>query len=916
MLVQFSMPINIVAASGVTPPSTPGYSGQISVNGNVFVNGANGAGLTLLLKGVNNSGLETDGVQGRQPWGGNPPDWTTLGVWGAGMAGTQSALITRIPLNSASFLGLTTYAPTNSTTWGAQNNAGVGNGTADPFANYKAAIITAINACRAINCYIILDLHWVSTQLTLGGVTHYATYIGQNGFMDQSNGLTFWTDSVQSLPVWLATTFGSGAFNTAHGYNGGAAGAQYNSAYGGASGFGDIVFELFNEPFLGTGTYSAGSADLTLLNGGTGNTYITNGGGNITTTVTYTGYQACISGIRALGMSNPIIFNGNGYSSQLQHISTWQPTDTLATPQLAAGWHPYSQQPYASLGTNPYPGTGSDTGSSTSTAVQWAQAVLTAGQPVIITEDGNDAGNNGGSNATSGEPHMSYMIAWASPRNVGYVPWTYGDGDYWAAYAATGTQNQILRQNSSSTGRIPVEGEGWVVYEYISGATAPTITTGTTLPTATQGSAYSTSLAYTGGTGTSTYSLVSASPDAGSWISVSSAGVISGTPGTAETESIVIQITDSVGIFTRTTFSLLVNSSGFTNPGLPQFFRMTNQGGSANTNTSTTEFTWSAATAGTYPIASYNIYRGTIVPGAGSPTLSIIGNTTGLAYTDSTATNVIQNNTTAPSTGYVYAITAVDTHSNEGAQQTQCYLYWYYEGTAFQSETNFSYGGATINWAATPPVAPPVGTVCISNVYGAAGGFQPVANNPVTPLYGTELGGFNYLIFDCLLGDATHIWQELNLSRPGYGSGGGGADIQPAGGSTITLVTNTTSAYGSPSTSAWATLKVPLSTIQLGVTQFMGYMSGTTVTATSIISGPGIDSGGYITGAGVPAGTYVSTAPGSTSGPWTTNNSATVGSAGSPILMTGYRTAVYKLNFLTNTGGSTLYLNNIGFCVN
>jgi hypothetical protein len=354
-------------------------------------------------------------------------------------------------------------------------------------------------------------------------------------------------------------------------------------------------------------------------------------------------------------------------------------------------------------------------------------------------------------------------------------------------------------------------------------------------------------------------------------------------------------------------------------PGLPQFFRMTNQGGSGNTNTSTVEFTWQAATAGANPISGYNIYRGTIVPGAGSPTLSKINSSliTGLTYTDSTATNVIQNNTVAPSTGYVYAITAVDSLSNEGAQQTQVYLYWYYQGTAFQSETNFSYGGLTLNWAATPPVAPPVGTVAISNAYGAAGGFQPVANNAVTPLYGTELGGFNYMLFDCLLTDTTHTWVELNLSRPGYGSGGGGADIQPAGGNTLNLVVNNTSSYGgTPSTSAWVTLKVPLSQMRLGYTTFMGYQSGTTITPVGAVSGVGLDAGGYITGPGVPAGTYVSTAPGSPSGPYTVNNSATVGSAGSPVAMVGIRTGLYKLNFGTNTGGSTWYLNNIGFCVN
>jgi hypothetical protein len=269
----------------------------------------------------------------------------------------------------------------------------------------------------------------------------------------------------------------------------------------------------------------------------------------------------------------------------------------------------------------------------------------------------------------------------------------------------------------------------------------------------------------------------------------------------------------------------------------------------------------------------------------------------------------------------VYAITAVDSHGNEGSKQTQVYLYWYYEGVSFQSELNFSYNTFTLNWAATTGAnaPPPVGTQYISFELPSAGGFQPVADNPVSPLYGTALAGFNYMIFDIILQDATHEWQELNLSRPGYGSGGGGADIQPSGSSVLTLFNNTSSAYGSPSTTAWSTLKVPLSAMMYGYTQFMGYQSGTTITAVGgLISGPGVDSGGYITGAGVPAGTYVSTGPSSTSGPWTVNNSATVGSAGSPILMTGQRTDIYKINFLSNgpTFPTTIFLNNIGFCVN
>jgi hypothetical protein len=345
-------------------------------------------------------------------------------------------------------------------------------------------------------------------------------------------------------------------------------------------------------------------------------------------------------------------------------------------------------------------------------------------------------------------------------------------------------------------------------------------------------------------------------------------------------------------------------AGGFSPPFAPQNLTLTNQGGAVNTNTSTQQIAWDVAVAGTFPVSSYNVYRNG----------SFLANTAALSYSDTTATNSIQENTFAPSTPYVYSVSAVDTHSNEGAQQTQCYAWWYRWGVANQSETQFSYGGITLNWADTVG-APPQGAFDISNVYGAAGGFQPVANNPLCPLYGMELGWAKFMLADVKLGDATHTWNLLNLSRPGYGSAGGGADIQPV--LSFPIITNTSSPYGSPSTSGWATLKIPLTDMAIGVTQFMGYATGTTVTMTSLISGPGVDEGAYITGSGMPAGTYVSVQPGSLSGPWTVNQATgTLGSVGSPVQFTATRTALYKPNFFTNTGGSTIYWNNIGFCVN
>jgi Cellulase (glycosyl hydrolase family 5) len=579
---------SLVVVPGGGQTSVPGYYGALSIQGNQWVNGS---GSPVLLKGVNNSGMEMTGFQGAHPWrvggGGAVPNWSLLSSWAASMAGTSSALITRIPQNSASFLNLPVYTPTNSTTWGSLLTS-AGSGTADPFGDYKSALVTAIQDAREVNCYIILDNHWGAIQLTLGGTTHYGGYAGQLGFMDVAVGQTYWTDSTLSLPVWLATNFGSPSFNALHGYNGGAAGTYYDSAYGGPTGFGDIVFELFNEPFLGAGTYTAGSADLCLLNGGTGTTYITNSG-NITTTVNWTGYQACINGIRALGgINNAIIFNGNGYSSQLEHISTWQPTDSAN--QIAAGWHPYSQgvYPYTSSPFQ-YPGIGSDSGAGTSSAVQWAQAVLNSGIPVCITEDGNAPNDNAGTNYTQYEPHMSYMINWASARGVMYVPWTFGDNDYLEAYNTAATQNVILRLNSGGTASIPIAGEGWVVYLYIANQSDPNFTNSTTLPGGTAGGSYSVTFAGTLGAGL---------PYTFAWVSDSGAGSSSGSLNTSTgvlaftltatpgTYTIDITVFDKYLIATTVAFSLTVSAASsnfYVYDGLNSSTTAPSTGGALNT---------------------------------------------------------------------------------------------------------------------------------------------------------------------------------------------------------------------------------------------------------------------------------------------------------------------------------------------
>ncbi len=91
-------------------------------------------------------------------------------------------------------------------------------------------------------------------------------------------------------------------------------------------------------------------------------------------------------------------------------------------------------------------------------------------------------------------------------------------------------------------------------------SSAPTITTSSPLPAATAGLGYSKTMAATGGVPPYTWSIVSDTPNTGSWLSInSSTGQLTGTPSTAETEAIVIQVTGSNLSASTGNFSLTVN---------------------------------------------------------------------------------------------------------------------------------------------------------------------------------------------------------------------------------------------------------------------------------------------------------------------------------------------------------------------
>ncbi len=88
---------------------------------------------------------------------------------------------------------------------------------------------------------------------------------------------------------------------------------------------------------------------------------------------------------------------------------------------------------------------------------------------------------------------------------------------------------------------------------------APAITSSATLPNATPAFAYSTTLAATGGSGSNVWSIVSGSLPSG--ITLSSAGVISGTTSSQGTFNVSLKVTDSAGRIGTKAFTLTVTTT-------------------------------------------------------------------------------------------------------------------------------------------------------------------------------------------------------------------------------------------------------------------------------------------------------------------------------------------------------------------
>jgi len=338
---------------------------KVAVRGNRLID-ANGD--VLQLRGVNVSALEFVSVQGwsTDPWGGNKPDLKAIKAWRA------NAL--RVPLNSASYLGLTTYDLNGKTR------------NPDPGGNYKTTVRKLVDEATALGLYVILDLHKQAPKATVKGMKEKVSIApvssAQNEMADLDHSLDFWKA--------IATDYKS---------------------------YGNVLFGLFNEPHADNFEMPRDVSDPKLAgwkilrDGGTGKIFY-GADAVIQQPWQSAGMQAMLDAVRATGATNVVLVAGISWDQDLSHWVAYAPKDPLQ--QMACEWHAYPKYG-AAYGTPEYtqPGLGSVT-------YDWAEAILAAGYPIVIGETGDQSAAG-----TKTAPFLDVVLPWADKHQVSVLGWSW-----------------------------------------------------------------------------------------------------------------------------------------------------------------------------------------------------------------------------------------------------------------------------------------------------------------------------------------------------------------------------------------------------------------------------------------------------------------------------------------------------------
>jgi hypothetical protein len=336
----------------------------------IHVNGTkliNGQGSQIRLLGTDASGPEYCSYDG-SVGGGNP-----LNSAEAEDIASWKMNAVRIPLNEDCWLGLN----------GISIN---GESTVASAQTYQSTIESWVTDLNNDGIYVILDLHWSAPGTNVANVYPMA---------DEDHSPAFWTS--------VATAFKS------------------NPA---------VIFDLFNEPYIGNSDAPTSTAPWTCwLNGCT----VTDEDYSPSIVYTSAGIQQLVNVVRATGATQPIELGGVNYSSDPcglyeKYESTAACPETANMPtdpskQLIISYHNYI---------NP----NCTTQSCWNT--HWADEltpITSAGYPMVTDELGED---------DCADTFMNWYMSWADTNSESYLAWSWVPTLYSSTCSTGSNQNYSL----------------------------------------------------------------------------------------------------------------------------------------------------------------------------------------------------------------------------------------------------------------------------------------------------------------------------------------------------------------------------------------------------------------------------------------------------------------------------------------
>jgi aryl-phospho-beta-D-glucosidase BglC (GH1 family) len=234
---------------------------------------------------------------------------------------------------------------------------------------YRQTLAQAVTWAEQAGLYVILDLHWSNPPEN----PNQATSGCAQQVMADTNSVTFWQQ--------VATAYASDP---------------------------KVIFELYNEPFIGSSGPSAADWILWQNGGSFDASAATSQSNAYTGTFQVVGMQALYNAVRGTGAPNLVIIGGLNWAYDLSGVTLYPINGT----NIAYATHPYSNK----AGTSNYT-TGGPAPS------DWDQKFgnLARSYPVIATEFGN---------SDCSTPYYNVFTTYAASKGISWTAWAWYYGGW------------------------------------------------------------------------------------------------------------------------------------------------------------------------------------------------------------------------------------------------------------------------------------------------------------------------------------------------------------------------------------------------------------------------------------------------------------------------------------------------------